>query len=60
MSDIMVAKELAKQKIRVVCLGHKSGWIRAINVPNSIYKKEFTSLEQNRQANRVYLLKYGR
>lgn len=60
MSDIMVAKELAKQKIRVVCLGHKSGWIRAINAPDSIYKKEFTSLEQDRQANRVYLLKYGR
>lgn len=59
MSDIMVAKELAKQKIKVICLSHKSGWIRSVPVADSIYKKEFISFDQDLQANLVYRLKYG-
>jgi hypothetical protein len=59
MSDIMVAQELAKKKIKIICLSHEEGWIKHIENDFTIYHSEIGNFAQNEQADLAYLSKYG-
>lgn len=58
MSDLMASLELAKANIRIICLGHKAGWIKNAESHSreSIYRKEIGNNTQNEIANAIYLL----
>lgn len=58
MSDLMAGLELAKASVRVICLGHKEGWIKNAesHLREAIHRKEKNNSTQNEIANAIYLL----
>lgn len=58
MSDLLAGLELAKKKIRIICLQHKMFWIKSTDSHNieSIYRNEFKNTRQNELGNTIYRL----
>lgn len=58
MSDILAGLELAKKKVKVICLQHKIFWIKSTDSHNiqSIYRNEFKNTRQNELGNLIYRL----
>lgn len=59
MSDLMASLELARRRIKIICLGHKAGWIRSAksHLEKSIHSREFKNTRQNDIASAIYLLR---
>lgn len=58
MSDLLTGLELARNKIRIICLQHRIFWIKSTDSHNieSIYKNEFKNTRQNELGNIIYRL----
>ena len=59
MSDIMAGKEIAKRKKKIICLSHKSGWIKHLENKSTIYHEEIGKPSQNQQADLIYEMRYS-
>jgi hypothetical protein len=59
MSDLMVGLELAKAKVRVICIGHKIFWINNADTHRlqSIHQREKKNTRQNEVANEIFLVR---
>ena len=60
MSDIMAGQEIAKRKKKIICLSHKSGWIKHLENKSTIYHEEIGKPSQNQQADLIYEMRYSR
>jgi len=58
MSDLKAGLELAKAKVRVICLKHKMFWIKSAesHLRQSIHRREQKNTRQNQLANEIHLL----
>lgn len=58
MSDLMVGLELAKARVRTICLKHKMFWIKSAetHLLESIHRREYKNERQNQIANTIYSL----
>lgn len=53
MADVLLGLEAAKKDIPIMCLAHKSNWIRSFPVPESIYHTEQKNSRQMEICNEV-------
>lgn len=58
MSDLLVALELAKAKVRIICLQHKMFWIKSAesHLRESIYRSQHKNHRQIELANEIHSL----